>query len=200
MSVVVHGWRRYGLGHCKSVNGTVLIGGHGMHCHGAMSKLAECAGYERWAMWAAEKTPEHLKGGHPEIAPPHIDCTCGFYYRIRILDEATRQGGIWAHVTALGKVVIHVDEEKPDLTGGRMAAFVIDYFLPGVGSLLSHQSGVSYNDEVCKSTLRRWADEWKVPIYEKDDLRGCLNCIEANNWLPEKEVRLARQKGLGLQL
>lgn len=213
MSSFIHGWRAFGFARCSRTNEIVLQGQSLMHLHNPVQKAAECKGISG-AMWmtdtAKDRLAKRLEGGKsvPHEGPaPDFDCTCGSYFYRTIEDTPQNPTSVYAHVTCLERTILHT-------SGGRTTQYSVDYLLapskpimkvyvqpkssaqpqnPVVPVVVTSNWGYPHMFAVGEEhnfaeVLKEVASSLKVPILEKEDMKGCPECLLANGWRKESEI------------
>jgi len=197
---VVHGFRRFSIVRCSKTQELVFRGQMGMHVHSNPAPSAVCRNPGSVGMWMtpaavarnAALTREERE--HPEYETPRFDCSCGFYgYRTYNAASADSWGGFrdfLAHVTCMGEVVLHEE-------GFRTKRYQIDYILrpPSMEEELSIWTLADSPGYYTPSerlpvgqALAQVLDKLAVPMWEKEDPRGCAICQSVNGWHKPEDV------------
>lgn len=135
---------------------------------------------------------------------------CGSYFYRTLKDAWTSPANVYAHVTCLERTILHKN-------GGRTTQYAVDYLLapsePNQKVYLPVESPAQAQGQVIPiptmvgapwgglyggitmgeareydQVLDEVAITLGVPILEKDDLRGCPECLIVNSWREPKEI------------
>lgn len=204
----IHGFRTFTFARCSKTKQPVLMGAAGMHLHSALQEEAQCRGISgaKWMTEAARKKLDARYGGAGKKVPhdgpaPDWDCTCGHYFYRTLKDAYQTVYNAYAHVTCLERTMLHTG-------GGRTTQYSIDYFLapekPGQKvyiadpafspSTMTYPSAFAWpvavlgNPQNQIEVLEGIGMSLGVPILDRDDLRGCPQCLVVNKWRKPEEI------------